>query len=653
MAVKEPIFAVDMTPMGVNLWQRGRSGDWLGLGFVPSNAGNFAQAVEDLRMRSSQNGRNSAEIRIAKSEVYFTKIKADMAPDKPTDEAILALVADRIPFRDKTARMAVDTCRRGSGNLAVAIVPITVLEAAAEFAKLHGFEPSYFTTLNNPMIFPSEPKFRLNEPARSLPALKPVPKSRTMLAISASVALAALGMFVVSEVLYPPSASGVVNVVDADLSPAPASMVLPQPQLKVPDVVATGTTGPTPDFAADIPAPKALPKAPLQIAVAPESAVPEIAASQPRAESAPVRILAGTNASDDSGFEPSGLAKQTRRLLNNSFISIEEPAEGQTGRKTIRILPSDPGKGSYNNRFDPRTFVRVAQAQTANDSSSGLPDVDNELLRITADGVPLFQGRPSAVPPQRPGTSPAASDDGLKAFSDSIVQVLDGQATAAAVDVSGIRIQKASLSTVRPRPNPRRKQEPAPAATFENSLPVKTASATTVRPKPRPASLARIAQQRDINAAAEQAAREAIRENMPTVNALFVSLLPKPRPDDIEKRIARTKPSLTTARTRSNAVVRTAPPGGGQSNGTMTTSSTPKSVAALATEKARISKNSLSLIGIFGTSSARRALLRLPTGRYIKVKQGDDVSGWKVSAIGESSVMIKKGSRDEVLRMPE
>jgi type IV pilus biogenesis protein PilP len=187
----------------------------------------------------------------------------------------------------------------------------------------------------------------------------------------------------------------------------------------------------------------------------------------------------------------------------------------------------------------------------------------------------------------------------------------------------------------------------------DSTYPVQTASATTLRPKPRPASLVRKLQQRDINAAAELAAKEAIRENMPTEYALFVSLVPKPRPANMQKLVDSTRPGLTTAKTRSKAVVRTAPAGGGSSSGTMTTSKTPKSVAALATESARISKKSLSLIGIFGTSSARRALLRLPSGRYIKVKQGDDVGGWQVSAIGESSVRIKKGSRDEVLRMPK
>ena len=75
-------------------------------------------------------------------------------------------------------------------------------------------------------------------------------------------------------------------------------------------------------------------------------------------------------------------------------------------------------------------------------------------------------------------------------------------------------------------------------------------------------------------------------------------------------------------------------------------------VARAATEKSRFKKSRMNLVGIFGAPNKRRALIRLSSGRYVKVQNGDKVSGWKVSAIGESSLRIKKGSRDQVLRIP-
>jgi hypothetical protein len=76
------------------------------------------------------------------------------------------------------------------------------------------------------------------------------------------------------------------------------------------------------------------------------------------------------------------------------------------------------------------------------------------------------------------------------------------------------------------------------------------------------------------------------------------------------------------------------------------------SVTEQATVKSKFSKSRMSLVGVYGTSSSRRALVRLPGGKYVKVKTGDKVSGWKISAIGETSLRIRKGSKDQVLRMP-
>lgn len=64
------------------------------------------------------------------------------------------------------------------------------------------------------------------------------------------------------------------------------------------------------------------------------------------------------------------------------------------------------------------------------------------------------------------------------------------------------------------------------------------------------------------------------------------------------------------------------------------------------------SKNTLSLVGVYGTSSARRALIRTSTGRYVKVKHGQRVAGWRVSAIGANTVRVTRGSRTRTLRLP-
>ena len=84
-----------------------------------------------------------------------------------------------------------------------------------------------------------------------------------------------------------------------------------------------------------------------------------------------------------------------------------------------------------------------------------------------------------------------------------------------------------------------------------------------------------------------------------------------------------------------------------------TNSTTSASVDKSSTEKARIKNTSLTLIGIAGGSNSRRAIVKLRGGGYKTVKKGQTIAGWRISAIGESSVRIRKGGRDQVLRMPK
>ncbi len=63
---------------------------------------------------------------------------------------------------------------------------------------------------------------------------------------------------------------------------------------------------------------------------------------------------------------------------------------------------------------------------------------------------------------------------------------------------------------------------------------------------------------------------------------------------------------------------------------------------------------SVSLLGVFGTTGARYALVRLPNGVVKRVRPGDNVSGARVAAISADSVRLNStGGADMVLRMEE
>jgi len=150
------------------------------------------------------------------------------------------------------------------------------------------------------------------------------------------------------------------------------------------------------------------------------------------------------------------------------------------------------------------------------------------------------------------------------------------------------------------------------------------------RPAPRPAS-AKVEEELD---------------ETPTENAVVLSRLPNHRPRNFAKLVARTRASAPSERaTAAVAVPR---------NQTVTPSApTRGSVARLATTKNAINLRRTSLIGVYGSPGNRRALVRLSSGRYVKVKVGQRVDGGKVAAIGEGELRYVKGGRTVVLRMPK
>lgn len=76
------------------------------------------------------------------------------------------------------------------------------------------------------------------------------------------------------------------------------------------------------------------------------------------------------------------------------------------------------------------------------------------------------------------------------------------------------------------------------------------------------------------------------------------------------------------------------------------------SVARQATLDNAINLRKINLIGVYGTPANRRALVRLPSGRYKKIKVGDRIDGGRVLAIGDSELRYQKGGRSKVLKIP-
>jgi len=250
---------------------------------------------------------------------------------------------------------------------------------------------------------------------------------------------------------------------------------------------------------------------------------------------------------------------------------------------------------------------------------------------LTPQGVLVYAGRPALTPGNIPDRPSGAT------IADTLTEA-----------------ESLRLFSVRPRPRPGNLAE----QNERGQLGVGGRSRSelaSLRPRVRPANIAPPAQQtaaaaapepqlivdpEAVNAALNEAARQPDPFASATPQAVSNSLKPNLRPRNFEKTVARTR--ATAQSTPVSATQRIAP-----------SAPTATTVARAATEQNAISLRQVNLIGVYGSPSNRRALVRLANGRYEKVQVGDKLDGGQVAAIGESELRYQKRGKSIVLRIPK
>ncbi|MEL7258988.1 MAG: hypothetical protein AAFN80_14250, partial [Pseudomonadota bacterium] len=279
----------------------------------------------------------------------------------------------------------------------------------------------------------------------------------------------------------------------------------------------------------------------------------------------------------------------------------------------------DPPAADTEFAFDERGFVRA----TPNGST-------------TPNGVEVFAGQPRLVPGTRP---------------DPPAQLVTDGETVVPLDP-----EIARLAEIRPKPRPGDLSEQNER---ENLGGLTRSELASLRPKLRPQSAQELAEQvaaastagvevTPDNAAVEAAIAAVVQQPDPfagaTAQAVATSRKPKTRPRNIAQIVQRSQQQAQQA-VQTAAVV--------PSNQRVAPSApTATTVARAATEQNVLKLRRVNLIGVYGSQSNRRALVRLPSGRYKKVQVGDRLDGGRVSAIGDSEIRYVKGGRNVVLKMP-
>ncbi len=228
---------------------------------------------------------------------------------------------------------------------------------------------------------------------------------------------------------------------------------------------------------------------------------------------------------------------------------------------------------------------------------------------LSPDGFTVYLGRPPAVPP----------------------------ATLARLDAGPEQVNPNlnALTQVRPRPRPTDLVEQNERATLGGLSRTELAA---LRPRLRPQA------PQEVEAIQQE---EQVEDTPPSDLAAAVSLRPETRPRNFERVVARAVQSAPAAAASAAQPTAAVAP---RSVAPAIPSSA--SVTRAATVNNAINLRQINLIGVYGTPSNRRALVRLGNGRYQKVEVGDRFDGGRVSAIGDSELRYQKGNRNVILKMP-
>jgi hypothetical protein len=286
---------------------------------------------------------------------------------------------------------------------------------------------------------------------------------------------------------------------------------------------------------------------------------------------------------------------------------------------------------------------------------------------VTPDGILLTAGAPPRVPPQRPEeitalaaaiAAPAASP--APAEAAETVALPDGEETF-------VIPSDPALADNRPRSRP---EIPAPAETATDDdaalAPEMVTRLARLRPAERPASLATAAAETIpasagaiVPTAAQGTGNLALVTPSGAISplGLAISRRPAARPEDMNRAVQEAVAAAIrqpdpapipeddapyAIEEDEPEVVATAPRIPSSAN-----------VAQQATLRNAINLRDLNLIGVYGNSSNRYALVRNPNGRYVKVSVGDRLDGGRVAAITASELRYEKRGRMVTLALPD
>ncbi|WP_320237798.1 hypothetical protein [Cognatiyoonia sp. IB215182] len=347
-----------------------------------------------------------------------------------------------------------------------------------------------------------------------------------------------------------------------------------------------------------------------------------------------------------------GMIVPTSETVPERLARPEAPLTDDLATDLSFLAPADPPPPEATFALDDNGFVLATPEGAVTPEGAivfaGAPDIaiqlrptlsaaDLERMALLApapEDVVIIAGRPDIVPPLRP------ADAALPVDEDAAPNEQDSEVAAA-------------------------EEPPTPGgvalSTLTDDSSADDPSLAAARPELRPSDLASTARPADpgtpditaiiagIEAEETEAAANAIVNA--TSQAVAASLRPTERPNNFSQVVAAARAQIerqqSTAAPAAAAPVQTAAPVAPQNYAPV-----PGGVARAATQDDVIRLREMNLIGVYGRPNARRALVRLSNGRYVRVEVGSALDGGQVTAIGESALNYVKRGRTYALELP-
>lgn len=320
------------------------------------------------------------------------------------------------------------------------------------------------------------------------------------------------------------------------------------------------------------------------------------------------------------------------------------------------IAPADPPAQDVVFPRDENGFILATPEGTVTPEGalviSGLPDIaialrpelsqsDLDRMALLApapDGVVVIAGRPDIVAPLRPADAElpesAETEESVSAaIAESVTE--DTPPTLGSVGIAGLELQNSGNVTLDPEV-------------------VEANAVVDLRPRLRPQGLSDGVDPgtpdiTDILASIETD-DATLRFDNSTSLAVVLSVRPDVRPANFGNVVVSAR-----AQQQTQPVAAAAPPPPVTAAAPVQPQNlepVPGGVARAATQEDAIRLRDINLIGVYGRANARRALVRLSNGRYIRVEVGSALDGGQVTAIGEKALNYVKRGRTYAIELP-